>query len=40
MKRSEIIEAYADTIIAEMCECYRDVVSSDGRVQYKLYIWD
>ena len=40
MKRSEIIAAHYDAIISEMIDDYRNVVKYDGRIQYKLYIWD
>jgi hypothetical protein len=40
MKKSEIIEKYAQEIIEAMVERYRKVLECDGRIQYKLYIWD
>lgn len=40
MKESEIISTYRDSIEARMVELYRSVLNSDGRIQYKLYIWD
>ena len=39
MKESEIISTYRDSIEARMVELYRIVLNSDGRIQYKLYVW-
>ena len=39
MKNSEIISTYRESIEARMVELYRIVLNSDGRIQYKLYVW-
>lgn len=40
MKASEIIRKYYDKIANAMAERYRDVVESDGNIQYGIYIWE
>ena len=40
MKRSEIIAMHYGKIIDAMTEHYRYVLNSDGRIQYKVYIWE
>ena len=40
MKRSEIISKYRDSISDTMRVLYRSVLESDGRIQYKLYVWE
>lgn len=40
MKRSEAIVKYYDAIRAEMIDLYRTVIECDGRIQYKLYVWE
>lgn len=40
MKASEIIEKYADAITSAMLDLYKKVIACDGRIQYKLYVWD
>ncbi len=36
----EVIEANEEKIIAEMESCYRSVLECDGRVEYKIYVWE
>ena len=40
MKRSEIITKYEKDIKTEMVKCYRFVLDSFGRIQYKIYVWE
>lgn len=40
MKRSEIISQYADEIKAAMADSYRSVLDCNGKVQYRIYVWD
>ena len=40
MKRSEIITENYEAIADEMTELYRTALECDGRIQYKLYIWE
>lgn len=40
MTRYEAITKYRNTIEAEMVRLYRSVVDSNGRVMYKLYVWE
>ena len=40
MKRSECIMKYYDDISAAMVEHYRLVLGCNGRIQYKIYIWE
>lgn len=40
MKRSEIITRHYKEIADAMVEHYRSVIESDGRIQYKIYVWD
>ena len=40
MKRTEIITNNRDKIIAEMVSCYREVLDSNGKIQYKIHIWE
>lgn len=40
MKKSEAIKAYASAITETMRESYRDVLESEGRVQYQIYVWE
>lgn len=40
MKRSECITKYYKDIAAAMVERYRTVLECDGRIQYKVYIWE
>lgn len=40
MKRSEIITNNYDAIKEAMVSMYRTVLESNGRIQYKIYIWD
>ena len=40
MKTSEAIIKYADAIKSEMVNRYRTVLECDGRIQYKIYVWD
>ena len=40
MKRSEIIAANYSKIAEAMVEKYKDVIESDGRIQYAIYIWE
>lgn len=39
MKRSEALTKYYSKIAEDMVEHYRTVLECDGRIQYKLYIW-
>ncbi len=40
MKKSEIISANIDKLAAAMVERYRNVLESNGRMQYTIYIWE
>lgn len=40
MKYSEIINANYDRITEELISDYRSVIESEGRIQYKVYIWE
>lgn len=40
MKKSEVLKAYRDSIAESMVEHYRAVLESEGRIEYKIYIWD
>ena len=40
MKRSEIISENYKAITEAMVSRYRTVLESNGRIQYKIYIWD
>lgn len=40
MKNSEAITLYRDRIQKAMIDCYRTVIECDGRIQYKLYVWE
>lgn len=40
MKKSEAIMKYVDVIKREMIDCYRTVIDCDGKIQYKIYVWD
>lgn len=39
MKNSEILATNYARIIEKMTDLYRSVLDSDGRIQYKAYIW-
>ena len=40
MTKSEVISANIDKLAAAMVERYRNVLESNGRMQYKIYIWE
>ena len=40
MKKSEAIAKYYGDIAAAMAERYRAVIECDGRIQYKIYVWE
>lgn len=40
MKASEIISANRAALAETLTEKYRSVISCDGRIQYKIYIWE
>ena len=40
MKRSEAILKYHDEIKETMINRYRTVLECDGRIQYKVYVWE
>ena len=40
MKKSEIITAARSAIAETMVEKYSSVIDCDGRIQYKIYIWE
>ena len=40
MKNSEAIRKYYDIIRDTLLDCYRSVLECDGRIQYKVYIWE
>lgn len=40
MKRSEAIKTYYDEIAEAMQERYHNVLVSEGRCQYKVYVWE
>ena len=40
MKRSEAIETFRKTISEELINRYRSVLECDGRIQYKVYVWE
>ena len=40
MKQSEVIEKFRSVIASAMIERYKDVLECNGRIQYKLYIWE
>lgn len=40
MKKSEVISANIEKIAAAMVERYKYVLESNGRMQYKIYIWE
>jgi len=40
MKKSEIIKTYRKDIAQAMVNRYRTVLDSNGRIQYKVYVWE
>ena len=40
MKKPELINTYRQQITEAMVDCYRTVLESFGRIQYKIYIWE
>lgn len=40
MKKADIIRKYYDTIRNALIDCYRTVLKCNGRIQYKIYIWE
>ena len=40
MKNSEAIRKYYDTIRDTLLDCYRTVLECNGRIQYKVYVWE
>lgn len=40
MKTSEAIKKYQPEIMETMSEKYRYVLESEGRLQYKIYVWE
>jgi hypothetical protein len=40
MKNSEAIRKYYDTIRDALLDCYRTVLECNGRIQYKVYVWE
>ena len=39
MKKSEAIKKYQPEIMETMSEKYRNVLESEGRLQYRIYVW-
>lgn len=35
-----VMLTHYNELISEMTSCYRNVLESDGAIQYKIYIWD
>ena len=40
MKRSEIITQYSNAIKEAMIDRYQVVLECEGRIQYKIYVWE
>ena len=40
MTRLQAIRKYRDKITADMVECYKAVIESNGSIQYRLYVWE
>lgn len=40
MKTSEAIKKYQPEIMETMSEKYRNILESEGRLQYRVYVWE